>query len=98
MPAVCRKTCGIIPKAEEGEHDERFTVPGRRLPAVPTTKVLAVGRLHTPLTPEQRKTVMPREAADTVRLFLAGKVDRWWACQDAKGPVFLMNTASQRWT
>lgn len=63
-------------------------------PAVPTTKVLAIGRLLAPLTPEQRKGVMPDEVRDTVRLFLAGKVDQWWSRQDGEGPVFLMNTTS----
>jgi hypothetical protein len=46
------------------------------------------------LTPEQRKTFLPREVPDTVRLFLAGKIDQWWSRQDGKGPVFLMNVTS----
>jgi hypothetical protein len=63
-------------------------------PAVPTTKVLAIGRLLAPLTPEQRKHLMPAEVPDTVRLFLSGKVDQWWSRQDGEGPVFLMNATS----
>jgi hypothetical protein len=31
---------------------------------------------------------------DTVRLYLAGKIDQWWSRQDGKGPVFLMNATS----
>ena len=31
---------------------------------------------------------------DTVRLYLAGKIDQWWVRQDQKGPVFLMNVTS----
>ncbi len=68
--------------------------PKGAFPAVPTTKVLAIGRLVAPLTPEQRKAILPREVPDTVRLFLAGKIDQWWSRQDGKGPVFLMNAAS----
>jgi hypothetical protein len=63
-------------------------------PAVPTTKVLAIGYFPAPLTPEQRQAIMPREVPDTVRLFLSGKIDQWWWRQDGKGPVFLMNVTS----
>jgi hypothetical protein len=38
------------------------------LPAVPTTKILAIGSLGAPLTPEQRRTIMSREVPDTVGL------------------------------
>ena len=27
----------------------------------------------------------------TLKLYLDGKIDQWWARQDQKGPVFLMN-------
>ena len=68
--------------------------PKGAFPAVPTTKILAIGRLVAPLTPEQRKAILPREVPDTVRLYLAGKIDQWWSRQDGKGPVFLMNVTS----
>ena len=68
--------------------------PKGAFPAVPTTKILAIGRLVAPLTPAQRKAILPREVPDTVRLFLAGKIDQWWSRQDGKGPVFLMNVTS----
>ena len=63
-------------------------------PAVPTTKVLAIGRFLAPPTPEQVKAIFPKEVPDTVRLYLAGKIDQWWVRQDLKGPVFLMNVTS----
>ena len=63
-------------------------------PAVPTTKVLAIGNLRGLLSPEQRKEIMPHEVPDTVRLFLTGKIDQWWSRQDAKGPVFLLNVTT----
>ncbi len=44
-------------------------------PAVPTTKILAVGRITGAMTPDLRKTVMPNEVSDTVRLYLSGKID-----------------------
>ena len=63
-------------------------------PAVPTTKILAICHLHRLLTPEERKAVLPHEVPDTVRLYLAGKIDQWWSRQDGKGPVFLLNVAT----
>lgn len=68
--------------------------PKRPFPVVPTTKILASGRFTSPPTPEQIKTIFPREVPATLRLYLAGKIDQWWARQDQKGPVFLMNVTS----
>jgi hypothetical protein len=64
------------------------------LPSVPTTKVLAIGTASAALTAEQRKTIMPNEVRDTVRLFLAGKIDQWWSRQDGNGVVFLVNVST----
>ncbi|MEY2603639.1 MAG: hypothetical protein QOH31_1420 [Verrucomicrobiota bacterium] len=36
--------------------------PKGAFPAVPTTKILAIGRLVAPLTPAQRKAILPRSA------------------------------------
>ena len=37
---------------------------------------------------------MPREVSDTVRLYLAGKIDQWYVRKDTRGVVFLMNVSS----
>jgi hypothetical protein len=66
----------------------------RPFPVVPTTKILALGRFTSPPTPEQLKTIFPKEVPATLRLYLTGKIDQWWARQDQKGPVFLMNVTS----
>lgn len=63
-------------------------------PAVPTTKILAIGRFTEPRQPEKNRTIFPREVPETVRLYLAGKIDQWWIRKDQKGPVFLMNVTS----
>jgi hypothetical protein len=68
--------------------------PGSAPVAVPTTKILAIGHLVAPLTPEQRRGIMPREVPDTVRLYLSGKIDQWYVRQDGKGVVFLLNVSS----
>jgi hypothetical protein len=56
-------------------------------PIVPTTKILATGRFTSPPTPEQIKAIFPKEVPATLKLYLAGKIDQWWARQDQKGPV-----------
>ena len=61
------------------------------LKAVPTTKVLAIGTLSGELTLAKRKEIMPQEVADTLHLYLDGKIDQWWSRQDMKGVLFLMS-------
>jgi hypothetical protein len=68
--------------------------PPSPFPPVPTTKILAIGTVVAPLTPEQRKTIMTREVPATARLYLAGKIDHWYVRQDNKGVVFLLNLDS----
>jgi hypothetical protein len=68
--------------------------PDAILPSVPTTKILAIGTLNSPLTEDQRKGIMTHEVPDTVKLYLAGKIDQWYARQDGKGVVFLLNLSS----
>lgn len=64
--------------------------------AVPTTKVLAIGRITgaAPADPEARGAIMPNEVKATVNLYLAGKLDQWFVRQDGKGVVFLLNASS----
>jgi hypothetical protein len=68
--------------------------PKRPFPAGPTTKILATGRFISPHTPDQLKAIFPKEVPATLKLYLAGKIDQWWARQDQKGPIFLMNVTT----
>ena len=68
--------------------------PDAALLSVPTTKVLAIGTLSSPLTEDQRKGIMSHEVPDTVKLYLAGKIDQWYVRKDGKGVVFLLNLGS----
>ncbi|HEY0758286.1 MAG TPA: hypothetical protein VGD59_03420 [Acidisarcina sp.] len=68
--------------------------PKRPFPVLPTSKILALGRFTSPPTPEQLKTIFPKEVPATLRLHLEGKIEQWWARQDQKGPVFLVNATS----
>ena len=65
--------------------------PKRPFPVVPTIKILATGRFISPPTQDQLNAIFPKEVPATLKLYLAGKIDQWWARQDQKGPVFLMN-------
>lgn len=68
--------------------------PKRPFPVLHTTKILATGRFTSPPTPEQLKSIFPLEVPATLKLYLAGKIDQWWARQDQKGPIFLMNVTT----
>jgi hypothetical protein len=57
-------------------------------------KVMAVGSIVKPLSPEQRQQVMPNEVPATLKLYLDGKIEQFWYRQDAPGVIFLMNVES----
>ena len=57
-------------------------------------KVMAVGSITKPLSPEQRQQIMPSEVPATLKLYLDGKIEQFWYRQDAPGVIFLMNVAS----
>ncbi|HXB10119.1 MAG TPA: hypothetical protein VNW04_23510 [Puia sp.] len=69
------------------------TMPGAPAP-VPTTGILAIGTLTSPLSPDDMKNLLPKEVKATVALYLDGKIDQWWAKQDGTGVVFLLNVTS----
>lgn len=57
-------------------------------------KVLAIGNIVKPLSPEQRQQVMPNEVPHTLKLYLDGVIEQFWYRQDKPGVVFLMNVDS----
>jgi hypothetical protein len=63
---------------------------------VPTTKLLAIGTFTAKGTPNQWKPLLPSEVRDTVRLYLAGKIDQWYLKQDQSGVVFMMNVTDPK--
>ena len=60
----------------------------------PTTRILAIGHLTSGTTREKIMPVMQQEVRDTVRLYLAGKLDQWFVRRDQNGVVFLLNVAT----
>lgn len=67
--------------------------PPPGLPNVPTTKVIAIGSVTEKWTPDAIRTVMPDEVQETVRLYLAGKIDQWFVRRDRPGVVFIFNVS-----
>jgi hypothetical protein len=63
---------------------------------VPTTKLLAIGTFTAKGTPDKWKPLLPAEVRDTVRLYLAGKIDQWYLKQDHSGVVFMMNVTDPK--
>jgi hypothetical protein len=63
---------------------------------VPTTKLLAIGTFTTKGSPDRWKPLLPAEVRDTVRLYLAGKIDQWYLKQDQSGVVFMMNVTDPK--
>jgi hypothetical protein len=57
-------------------------------------KVLAIGNIIKPVSPEQRGQIMPLEVPATLKLYLDGKIEQYWARTDKPGVVFLMNVES----
>ncbi len=64
------------------------------LPPVPTTRILAIGKFNARPTPEQFKLLASKEVPDTLRLYLAGKIDQWYSLQEGNGVVFIFNSSS----
>jgi hypothetical protein len=61
------------------------------LPNVPTTRILAIGRLTSKSTPGAVGAVLPQEVRDTVKLYLEGKIDQWYVRKDQASVVFILN-------
>ncbi len=62
--------------------------------SVPTTKILAIGHLTAGTSRDKIMPVMQKEVRDTVRLYLAGKIDQWFVRRDQNGVVFILNFSS----
>jgi hypothetical protein len=55
------------------------------------TGVFAVLKAKSGVTREQVMAIMPAEIRATVQLYLDGKIREWYAREDGKGAVFLLN-------
>jgi hypothetical protein len=64
------------------------------LPPTPTNRILAIGRFNAPPRPDQFKLLASQEVPDTLRLYLAGKIDQWYSIQNDNGVVFILNAST----
>jgi hypothetical protein len=55
------------------------------------TQVMATLTVKDGVTREQLTKVLPTEVRDTLRLYLDGKIQQWFARGDGKGVVFLLD-------
>jgi hypothetical protein len=55
------------------------------------TQVMATLTVKDGVTREQMMKVMPTEVRDTLRLYLDGKIQQWYARGDGKGVVFFVD-------
>jgi hypothetical protein len=60
-------------------------------PAPPTTGVLTTLTVKSDVPRADIMTVLPNEVRDTVKLYLDGKIQQWWARSDGRGVVFVLN-------
>ncbi len=62
---------------------------------VPTTRMLAIGRLTEAGKSAARFPIMPSEVRETIRLHLTGKIDQWFFQTEGGGVVFIMNVTER---
>jgi hypothetical protein len=68
------------------------TPPASSPPVV--TRVLAIGHLTAKATPAALPAVLAREVPATLALYLAGRIDSWYATADQTEVVFLLNATT----
>ena len=56
------------------------------------TGAFALLKAKPGVTRDQIMAIMPAEIRATVQLYLGGKIREWYAREDGKGAVFLLNT------
>lgn len=57
----------------------------------PVTHILAIGTLTPGASLASVRAILPQEVRETVKLYLAGRIDQWFSLADRSGVVFLLN-------
>jgi hypothetical protein len=89
--AVAAALVAISPSASFAQASARVEPAATSALVVPATKLLAIGSFTAKATPDVWQPILPSEVRETVRLYLAGKIDQWFVKQDQSGVVFIMN-------
>ena len=63
-------------------------------PPAPTTAVLTMLTIKPDADRSKIPGVMPQEIRDTVRLYLDGKIQQWYARADGRGVMFILSVAT----
>jgi hypothetical protein len=71
---------------------EQDTQPQTQTSNSTTTGGFALLKAKPGVTRDQIMAIMPAEIRATVQLYLGGKIREWYAREDGKGAVFLLNT------
>src|SRR5215469_7154299 len=75
---------GVLPMTDQSR-------PQPQPPASTTTGIFALLTAKPGVTREQVMAIMPAEIRATVQLYLEGKIREWYAREDGKGGIFLLN-------
>ena len=82
------------PTGSHAQAESKAQPPRPAIAAVPTTKILAIGRLTAKATPKSIAPILPSEIRATTRLYLTGKIDQWYYETDETGVVFILNLSN----
>ena len=70
------------------------SAPAQTPAPAPTNAVLTTLTVKSDVDRAQLMKVMPAEVRETVKLYLDGKIQQWYARSDGKGVVFILNCSS----
>ena len=68
--------------------------PPSSVPSPKTTEMLVILTARQGVTRQQIINIMPAEIRATVRLYLDGKVRRWYSRGDGRGVIFFLDTTT----
>jgi hypothetical protein len=68
--------------------------PAQTPAPAPTNAVLTTLTVKSDVDRAQLMKLMPSEVRETVKLYLDGKIQQWYARSDGKGVVFILNCSS----
>lgn len=91
LGAIAAAFVAISPTASFAQASARVEPAAASALVVPATKLLAIGTFTAKATPDVWQPILPSEVRETVRLYLAGKIDQWFVKQDQSGVVFILN-------
>ncbi|HEV2155785.1 hypothetical protein [Bradyrhizobium sp.] len=77
-----------------GTSAQAADAPGTAAKPGLVTRILAVGNLTSKATPAALPAVLAREVPATLELYLAGKIDGWYARPDQTGVVFILDVTT----